>query len=629
MLRCLLALLEEYDVPISLIEQIRLVFGGDHGQGAFRLCFRVLIDVLGRDKPIYKTSSIAEVHCKKEKGVILEESIMDWLEKDLKHIEDSELSIKEETGIVVQDDKGNVICDNGKKYTGSYVDKGTDWSTPNKRIIPVIQFLTGDFAWQSYCLGKENMSGDWCMYCPKSPVEWSVPNYCTTNAVDLWTIEGLCEMAASNKKGAKRLGVKVEPKFKWIPLTRRILPVTHELIGLLNDCIVYFEEMVEWEIIVPPAEEKVMMERVKRLKGIIDEKVAEMNAFKDDANGGKKRTSLMNKVRRMPADGTYTQAQLQDRQQLSVLDAQFKLLASERDKVQDERKRKLDKINEAIKKRRVDDKGWYIPMEKIYLNHKVEREDYHKRKFSGRPLKMIMTKALGIFTDAKALLYQHMDPNKDKAVVDKLCDEMIELLTNWKSVFDMLLKGGTPTEENIQQLQQHIDAAIKTHRKVNTLLTPKSHTMHLHGAWQYSLHKNLPLIIEEFVERNHQDGKHVDNQTKRIPDAKVRGKSAAKRRGLDILAPVEKRIKLVHASTARGPYKKSDGNSTSSTTSTAAANAATPARNSTMVASTPAADNNLGTAVTPSLTSPPDAGVHVGNRRNIPNDGVNDAMDTT
>ena len=55
----------------------------------------------------------------------------------------------------------------------------------------------------------------------------------------------------------------------------------------------------------------------------------------------------------------------------------------------------------------------------------------------------------------------------------------------------------------------------------------------------------------------------------------------------------------------------------------------TPAKNSTTVAATPAADNNLGTAVTPSLTSPPNAGVHVENRE-IGDDGIgDDAMDTT
>ena len=57
--------------------------GGDHGQGAFRSVFRALLSMSTAGPGIYKTKAIAEVYCKKEEGVLLDESVMPWLEADL------------------------------------------------------------------------------------------------------------------------------------------------------------------------------------------------------------------------------------------------------------------------------------------------------------------------------------------------------------------------------------------------------------------------------------------------------------------------------------------------------------------------------------------------------------------
>mmetsp|Transcript_11725 Transcript_11725/g.24995 ORF Transcript_11725/g.24995 Transcript_11725/m.24995 type:complete len:185 (-) Transcript_11725:124-678(-) len=67
---------------------------------------------------------------------------------------------------------------------------------------------------------------------------------------------------------------------------------------------------------------------------------------------------------------------------------------------------------------------------------------------------------------------------------------------------------------------------------------------------------SLPLIIEEFSERNHQDGMKLDDQVKRIPNAEKRGSCAAKRKAFISHGEVQRQIDNVHASTARGKYNK-------------------------------------------------------------------------
>ena len=75
------------------VKRIRLIIGGDHGQGAFRLGFRVLIDTEGGKSPMCKTINIATVYCKKEVGAILESTVIDWLAEDLKQIHDNPLHL--------------------------------------------------------------------------------------------------------------------------------------------------------------------------------------------------------------------------------------------------------------------------------------------------------------------------------------------------------------------------------------------------------------------------------------------------------------------------------------------------------------------------------------------------------
>mmetsp|Transcript_18980 Transcript_18980/g.28347 ORF Transcript_18980/g.28347 Transcript_18980/m.28347 type:complete len:117 (-) Transcript_18980:48-398(-) len=70
----------------------------------------------------------------------------------------------------------------------------------------------------------------------------------------------------------------------------------------------------------------------------------------------------------------------------------------------------------------------------------VKREDYHKRKFSGRPLKEIMRKSEKIFTEAKQMLreFKHDSIDGIDAKIDNVCDNMISLLSSWGKVFNTL-----------------------------------------------------------------------------------------------------------------------------------------------------------------------------------------------
>ena len=50
--RAMEELIDEYCLPPEDIVGLIIVAGGDHGQGAFRLCFRALLTVRSRIEPV-------------------------------------------------------------------------------------------------------------------------------------------------------------------------------------------------------------------------------------------------------------------------------------------------------------------------------------------------------------------------------------------------------------------------------------------------------------------------------------------------------------------------------------------------------------------------------------------------
>mmetsp|Transcript_24585 Transcript_24585/g.38594 ORF Transcript_24585/g.38594 Transcript_24585/m.38594 type:complete len:992 (+) Transcript_24585:233-3208(+) len=528
------------------VKRIRLIIGGDHGQGAFRLGFRVLIDTEGGKSPMCKTINIATVYCKKEVGAILESTVIDWLAEDLKQIHDNPLHLLNLDGRAVccfecdMDNLDDVLLE----------------------PIQVEQLIAGDLAWECFCLGKEGAANSWCIYCMLGPQQWSIPNH---DRGQCWTMEDLNEMADSDKKGAKRMGVKRRSYFPWIPLKNYILPILHLCIGLGNDVIDYFGFLVEWRLTKLSDEEKRWKNRVDELNVLIPNQRKVVNDWKA-GNHGKRRTALMALRRtRAPSNGG-NGLNHDEVDELAALDATFEAMGKLRDTLIAERKSLNTKIDAKHEERRRPPEGvqktWYLEMERIYRNHNVKREDYHKRKFQGRPLKKIMQKAEAIFTDAKTMLREFKDDSVADidAKIDETCDEIISLLRSWGEVFHIFYTK-KPSAEDKDKFKNDMADAVAKHRALRAKVddnndTPKLHCAEDHGLEAIENHPDLSLCIEEWVEQFHQtERKKVEAKCKFEKDPEKHAQLAARKRAgmnnADIMAQCRdtKRPR-------RGPYKK-------------------------------------------------------------------------
>ena len=346
-------------------------------------------------------------------------------------------------------------------------------------------FVAGDLCNFAYLLGKEGMSSKWCPYCPLNAHEMTLKDHAK---LPPWTIQKIIEMAAGSRKGADRLGVKSQPRLKCVPVSNYVLPEPHIGLGVDNATLEVYEDTVNALIVPMSPQESEMRDEFlqlslgiddarKKLKAFnestdgkewkkIDEKVknagkqmtnleiaqlTELNAqrgalalarqaakrggdsgeletttkalaeFDKSKTGGKMRANLMKKRK-----ASQTVISTADRAKHQELAGRRKKLERERDgKI--EKKQKLTKKLEAnTRAKRIDGKGWFVEMDRIFAKHGVKREDYHKRKFSGRPLKKIKEKAKLIFDDAKVLLRQHKSPEVDDAAIDSLCEKNLQ-----------------------------------------------------------------------------------------------------------------------------------------------------------------------------------------------------------
>ena len=141
--------------------------------------------------------------------------------------------------------------------------------------------------------------------------------------------------------------------------------------------------------------------------------------------------------------------------------------------------------------------------------------------------------------------------------LDELTEDMIDLLTYWNDFF-VLLHKKNPTQEEKESAQGLADKAVKKLREVLGNVTPKTHVSETHAPKCFL---EMPsglfrLLIEQWLERNHQDGKKLEAQHQHMSNVQQRAESIGKREHQKHHPLIEDRIKAVHAKGARGNYAK-------------------------------------------------------------------------
>jgi hypothetical protein len=201
----------------------------------------VLLDSASRS--IQTTQTIVGlVECKKDTWDVLENTISVPLNESL---------------LIIKDNPRLHIIKSTKNGT-FYVSLGNcvkhDASDIVLREVAINLFMTGDLAFYSLVLGKENMSGKWCWHCNLSAKEWRDKSATGT----LWTLDNMKEHLVRNSEGIpdRVKGITKEPLVTAIEPYDYVFNPLHSLdLGLNHIIKQFFYPFVDYLVEDVPEEE--------------------------------------------------------------------------------------------------------------------------------------------------------------------------------------------------------------------------------------------------------------------------------------------------------------------------------------------------------------------------------------
>ena len=214
-----------------------------------------------------------------------------------------------------------------------------------------------------------------------------------------------------------------------------------------------------------------------------------------------------------------TAVEVKERQRLTNNKKEYKTNESKEEQKKKDLKQQLKAYQLARKKNK---DGALMRLEKISNTHRMDRGKAFGGKYDGTVARHVMRNAKTICKDFRAEL-QKMDSNLLKKdtdeCLDKLTKDMIELLEAWDKFFTLLHKE-KPTQEDKNKAPVLADKAAKKGREMLGNATLKGHIAEIHVPKYF---RDMPnglfrLLIEHWVERNHQDRKN-EAQHKYIPNA--------------------------------------------------------------------------------------------------------------
>eukprot|EP00956_Cyclotella_meneghiniana_P036251 scaffold123208_cov22-Cyclotella_meneghiniana.AAC.1 len=271
------------------------IFGADHGQGAFQVGAKVVLNFDRREtapngglrmpkisvptpksrreqeESIVFEVSLAEVICRKDTSALIQATIGDYMKSGFKIIADSTLTIG-------QDESGNIIC-SFDALSDEYKRKDTPLTS---------MYVTGDLAFYAMVLGRESSSGTRCFICRMSAREFSA----SLRKGDPWTyelmntcVEELDAQKARGKKTTSVEGCKEKAWWQMIPLENYLVPLLHTLIGIGNDVFDNFRDIINRDIECLDPKEIVTRQKVVACENQIQADVSRRDEWDNSAKG--------------------------------------------------------------------------------------------------------------------------------------------------------------------------------------------------------------------------------------------------------------------------------------------------------------------------------------------------------
>jgi hypothetical protein len=143
---------------LVLVEEVHCTVGGDHGGGKFQMTLKVLF-CLSSKANISRLFQIASVKFSKDVTSLLKSTALDPIGESLR------VMVEGRQLIVTKSDNNKLTV----AFSSSPECNGITQACSVQNTIVVV----GDLKFYAQLLGRENMSGSWCMWCDMHPSQWN------------------------------------------------------------------------------------------------------------------------------------------------------------------------------------------------------------------------------------------------------------------------------------------------------------------------------------------------------------------------------------------------------------------------------------------------------------------------
>jgi hypothetical protein len=121
--------------------------------------------------------------------------------------------------------------------------------------------VVGDLKFYAQMLGRDNMSGSWCVWCKRAPNQWNTQDNVPLEYQQEWTIDSLKAQKVLLSEGRLKKPVEIRgvvdfPLWDFIPVSHYIYPVLHGEIGLVNNVLDALYDILDDNVEVLSDEEK-------------------------------------------------------------------------------------------------------------------------------------------------------------------------------------------------------------------------------------------------------------------------------------------------------------------------------------------------------------------------------------
>ena len=335
------------------------------------------------------------------------------------------------------------------------------------------------------------------------------------------------------------------------------------MIGVFNDVIDYLTDDIDSTIINKLQQEfDHEKEYISIDKKIEDSKQA-VTSFKSSPEG-KKRSTLLTRFNLQekqiksgaPVINALSVSEITEYQ---TLDKKWKEVTRPRDRLNQKKKDIKETLDAYCLGRKRDPNSIHNQVEDYWKTKGMDRGKAFGGKFDGKDARKVMEKPGTMFDEGlRAILINGKRNTIEDTYITDLCDDVTVLMGDWNDFFS-LLQQEHPTEAERGSAQQVADKVMEAHYNLLGNKTPKVHIAGAHAIEHYLRHRPglMRLLVEHWVEQNHQESSKIENRFKRVPDLEARANFTAAARHAANNAEVQKRKRDVRSDTSRGKYKKS------------------------------------------------------------------------